>query len=59
MEKSADLAYSAAPLIARAPEIMNPPSIFQNILIWFVMGCLVGLVGYLLYKMFVKGGKKI
>ncbi len=52
MEKS----YGA---ISNAPTVISSnTSIFSNVLFWFVGGCLVGAGVYLIYKFFVKGGKK-
>jgi DNA-binding transcriptional ArsR family regulator len=56
--KFSDTVYTAMPLVARTGQdfiqIISP---FQNTLIWFIIGCLIGLIGYLLFKK-MKGGKK-
>ena len=54
-EKSVNLVYSAAPLVAK--EFITRPSIFQGALMWFIFGCLMGLAGYFIFKK-MKGGKK-
>lgn len=56
--KSADLAYTAMPLASEAGQrFIQTPSVFQNTLIWFIFGCLVGLCAYWIFNK-MKGGKK-
>ena len=57
VEKAADFFSSAAPTALKSQEFFVQQNFFQNVLIWFVAGCLVGIIVYLLFKK-MKGGKK-
>lgn len=50
-----ELAYSAAPKMIESQNWI-PLSPFYNTLAWFIMGCIVGFILYLIYKK-MKGGK--
>jgi len=54
--KANDLVYSAAPAVTASTRLVQP-SIFQNTLLWFILGCFIGLFLFLIFNK-MKGGKK-
>jgi len=55
-EKSADLIYTAAPAASEAASLMHSVSLWNNVLIWALIGIAAGALGYLIFKK-MKGGK--
>ncbi len=52
--KASDLVSSAAPRVMDSQTWVQV-SVFQNTLMWFILGCAIGLILYLVYKK-LKGG---
>jgi len=46
-------------LISTSTSVVSSVSVLQNTLMWFMLGCVAGLVMYLVYSKLVKGGKNI
>ena len=55
MKESLDVAYSAAPLAAETGNFISQPSLFSNVLIWILVGVLIGALGYFIFRK-MKGG---